>query len=71
MRAAGMALLARAQSEGMARTDIDGTDLFALAGALAWLADQPSLAARADDLFGVIASAILTNRSRATLAQNA
>ena len=62
MRAAGTRLLARAQVEGMARTDIDGADLFALVGALAWLGDQPSLAQRADHLFGVIASAILTNR---------
>ena len=63
MRAAGTRLLARAQAEGMARTDIDGADLFALVGALAWLGDQPSLARRADHLFGVIASAILTNRA--------
>jgi len=63
MRAAGARLLARAQAGGMARTDIDGTDLFALVGALAWLGDQPSLARRADHLFDVIASAILTNPS--------
>ncbi len=44
----------------MARTDIDGTDLFALIAALAWLGDQPSLAPRADHLFDVVASAILT-----------
>ncbi|MGY0064259.1 TetR/AcrR family transcriptional regulator [Streptomyces sp. LZ34] len=61
MRAAGTRLLARAQGEGMARTDIDGTDLFALAGSLAWLGDQPSLAPRVDHLFGVVVSAILTN----------
>jgi AcrR family transcriptional regulator len=60
MRAAGTRLLARAQAEGLARTDIDGTDLFALVGALAWLGDQPSLAPRVDHLFGVIASAIMT-----------
>ncbi len=59
MRAAGTRLLARAQAEGMARTDVDGTDLFALIGALAWLGDQPSFAPRADHLLGVIASAIL------------
>jgi AcrR family transcriptional regulator len=62
MRAAGARLLARAQAEGMARTDIDGADLFALVGALAWIGDQPTLASRADHLFGVIASAILTDR---------
>jgi AcrR family transcriptional regulator len=61
MRAAGTRLLTRAQAAGTARTDIDGTDLFALAGALAWLNDQPSLAPRADHLFGVIASTILTS----------
>lgn len=61
MRAAGTRLLSRAQGEGMARTDIDGTDLFALAGSLAWLSDQPALAPRADHLFDVVASAILTN----------
>jgi hypothetical protein len=41
MRAAGTQLLARAQLEGVARTDIDGTDLFPLAAALTWLGDQP------------------------------
>ncbi len=61
MRAAGTRLLDRAQAEGMARTDIDGTDLFALAGSLAWLGDQPSLAPRLDHLFGVVASAILSS----------
>ncbi|MEV7523186.1 helix-turn-helix domain-containing protein [Streptomyces sp. NPDC091371] len=59
MRAAGTHLLARAQAAGTARTDIDGTDLFALVAALAWLGDQPPLAPRADHLFEVVASAIL------------
>jgi AcrR family transcriptional regulator len=62
MRAAGTRLLARAQAAGVARPDIDGTDLFALLGALAWLRDQPSLSTRADHLFDVIAGAILTER---------
>ncbi|MFC8194390.1 TetR/AcrR family transcriptional regulator [Streptomyces sp. NPDC060006] len=61
LRAAGARLLARAQAVGAARSDIDGTDLFALIAALAWLGDQPSLAPRADHLFDVVASAILTN----------
>lgn len=61
MRAAGTHLLTRAQAQGLARGDIDGTDLFALAGSLAWLSDQPSLAARADHLFEVVTSALLTN----------
>ncbi|MBI0380271.1 TetR/AcrR family transcriptional regulator [Streptomyces albiflaviniger] len=60
LRAAGTRLLTRAQDAGVARTDIDGTDLFALIAALAWLGDQPSLAPRADHLFDVVASAILT-----------
>jgi hypothetical protein len=47
MRAAGTRLLARAQAERAARADIDGTDLCALIGALAWLSDQPLLAPRA------------------------
>ncbi len=63
MRAAGTRLLTRAQAAGAARTDVDGTDLFALVGALAWLNDQPSSAPRADHLFDVIASAILTSRA--------
>lgn len=59
MRAAGTRLLALAQAEGLARADIDGGDLFALVGALAWLGDQPALASRAEHLFGVITGAIL------------
>ncbi len=62
MKAAGTALLVRAQAEGKARTDIDGTDLFALVSALAWLHDQPSFASRADHLSDVIADAILSGR---------
>lgn len=61
LRAAGARLLTRAQAVGAARTDIDGSDLFALIAALAWLGDQPSLAPRADHLFRVVASAILTS----------
>lgn len=59
LRAAGARLLTRAQAAGMARSDIDGSDLFALIAALAWIGDQPSLAPRADHLFDVVASAIL------------
>jgi AcrR family transcriptional regulator len=69
MRAAGARLLTRAQAAGRARTDIDGADLFALVGALAWLGDQPSLAPRADHLFGVIASSILTNRANSEVSR--
>lgn len=63
VHAAGARLLLRAQAEGTARADIDGVDLFALMSALGWLVDQPSFAPRADHLFQVVASAILTNRS--------
>lgn len=59
MKAAGTNLLVRAQAERAARADIDGTDLFALISALAWLHDQPSFATRADHLTNVIAGAIL------------
>ncbi|WP_018548358.1 TetR/AcrR family transcriptional regulator [Streptomyces sp. LaPpAH-108] len=61
LRAAGARLLARAQSSGTARPDLDGTDLFALIAALAWLGDQPALAPRADHLFEVVAGAILVS----------
>jgi AcrR family transcriptional regulator len=60
---AGTRALERAHAAGIARADIDGTDLFALVASLAWLYDQPSLAPRADHLFGVISSAILTSRA--------
>lgn len=61
LRAAGARLLVRAQAAGIARADLDGTELFALVAALAWLSDQPSLAPRADHLFEVVTSAILTH----------
>jgi AcrR family transcriptional regulator len=63
LRSACTQLLLRAQAKGMARADIDGADLLALVAALGWLSDQPSFAPRADHLFDVVASAILTNRS--------
>ncbi|MCP3796488.1 TetR/AcrR family transcriptional regulator [Paenibacillus peoriae] len=63
LRTAGTRLLTRAQAEGLARTDMDGEDLFSLAAALAWLGDQPSSAPRAEHHFNIIASAILTNRA--------
>ncbi|MFH1804949.1 MAG: helix-turn-helix domain-containing protein [Pseudomonadota bacterium] len=65
MKAAGTRLLIRAQEKGLARTDINGADLFALVSALAWLGDQPASASRAGHLFGVMTSAILTNPSGA------
>lgn len=71
MRAAGTRLLTRAQAAGVARTDLDGTDLFALVGALAWLSDQPLLAPRADHLIGVVADAILTDRALTEVGEDA
>lgn len=64
VRSAGARLLARAQTEGTARADVDGVDLFGLIGALGWLGEQPSFAPRADHLFDVVVSAILPNTSR-------
>ena len=64
VHSAGARLLLRAQAEGTARADMNGDDLFALMSALGWLVDQPSFAPRADHLFHLIASAILTNRSK-------
>lgn len=60
LRAAGARLLSRAQDTGVARTDLDGIDLFALIAALAWLNDQAATAPRADHLLGIITEAILT-----------
>ena len=62
MKAAGARLLARAQAQDLARADVDGADLFALVGALAWLHDQPSLAPRFDHLFQLIARTITSGR---------
>lgn len=59
LRGSGAHLLARAQAEGKARPDLDGTDLLALVSALAWLNDQASFAPRVDHLFGLIADAVL------------
>jgi AcrR family transcriptional regulator len=59
LKDAGTRLLNRAQIAGVARSDIDGVDLFALVAAIAWLYDQPSMAPRADHLLAVIASAVL------------
>jgi AcrR family transcriptional regulator len=64
LRASGTRLLVRAQAKGLARSDMDGNDLFALISALAWLADQPPLVPRADHLFDVISSAILTKQRK-------
>ena len=66
MRSAGARLLLRAQTEGTARVDMDGSDLLAFIAALAWLGDQPSFAPRTDHLLDIVASAILTKARSAT-----
>lgn len=63
VHSASARLLLRAQAEGTARTDMNGDDLFGLMAALGWLVDLPSFAPRADHLFHIMASAILTNPS--------
>ncbi|WP_375382259.1 TetR/AcrR family transcriptional regulator [uncultured Sphingomonas sp.] len=59
MKDAGTRLLLRAQAEGTVRSDLDGADLFALVGALAWVTDQPVLTQRSDHIFMIITDAIL------------
>lgn len=59
LSAAGAALLACAQADGKARTDLNGLELFDLIAALAWLREQPSHAPRSDRLFSLIADVIL------------
>ncbi|MER7913120.1 MULTISPECIES: helix-turn-helix domain-containing protein [unclassified Streptomyces] len=55
MRAAAGRLLRAAQDDGRIRPDVDGTDLFALANAVSWAADQaPSLAARREHLLALV-----------------
>ncbi|MFD0151732.1 TetR/AcrR family transcriptional regulator [Streptomyces sp. NPDC055721] len=55
MREAGGRLLRAGQDAGRIRPDADGTDLFALANALSWIADQaPSIAARRDHLLTLV-----------------
>ncbi|EGX99746.1 transcriptional regulator, TetR family [Nitrospirillum viridazoti Y2] len=60
VHSAGARLLLRAQSQGTARADMNGDDLFALITALGWAVDQPSFTARADHLVHLVTSAILT-----------
>lgn len=62
VHSASARLLARAQSDGSARSDMNGDDLFALMTALGWAIDQPSFASRADQLVRLITDAVLTER---------
>lgn len=64
LKESGARLLSRAQADGKARSDINGTDLLALVSALAWLNDQPPFAARVEHLFELISAAILAPQSR-------
>ena len=70
LRSAGTRLLLRAQANGVARSDIDGIDLFALIGALGWVGYQPSFAPRADHLLDIIVGAILTRGSTSAVSYN-
>ncbi|MFC6644578.1 TetR/AcrR family transcriptional regulator [Granulicella cerasi] len=69
IHSASARLLLRAQKAGTARADMNGDDLFALMTALGWAVDQPSFAPRADQLFHIIASAILTSQTSNDLPQ--
>lgn len=59
VRSAGARLLEHAQSEGTARNDLDGADLFALMAAFGWLGDQSSFRPQAEHLARIVADAIL------------
>jgi hypothetical protein len=51
MRKAAARLLENAQKAGAIRTDVDGTDLFALVSAVCWIGDQAAtIAARREHL---------------------
>ena len=71
VHSASARLLLRAQTEGTARTDMNGDDLFALMTALGWAVDQPSFAPRADHLFHIMSSAILIKPSNDGAAKRA
>jgi AcrR family transcriptional regulator len=59
MRASGERLLRRAQADHHVRSDVDGTDVLALAYALAWIGEQaPPLAARTDHLISLVIDAL-------------
>jgi AcrR family transcriptional regulator len=54
MHEAAAGLLHRAQEKGQVRSDVTGTDLFAVVNALAWITEQvPDVATRRDHLFAV------------------
>ena len=59
MRAAGGCLLDRAQKAGVARSDLDGEELFVLAGGMAWTCGQVSSPAQRQHVLDVQLGAIL------------
>jgi AcrR family transcriptional regulator len=59
MRDAGTRLLEKAQSDGVARGDINGSDLFALIAAAGWLCDQPAFSDRSKHLTTIIARTVI------------
>lgn len=63
LRKAGERLLNRAQTEGTARGDMQGSDLFALIGALGWISDQDTFKPRVEYLLDIISDAILVRHS--------
>ncbi|MFG1649490.1 TetR/AcrR family transcriptional regulator [Micromonospora sp. NPDC049275] len=63
MREAGTQLLARAQGAGDIRSDVDGTDLFALVNAVGWVAEQdPTLADRREKMLALVIDALAFRR---------
>ncbi|MBB4010534.1 TetR/AcrR family transcriptional regulator [Allorhizobium taibaishanense] len=62
LRKAGERLLKRAQAQGVARSDMEGSDLFALIGALGWMNDQAPFKPRAEYLFEVVSNAIMVRQ---------
>jgi AcrR family transcriptional regulator len=59
LRLAGARILSCAQADGTARSDVDGGDLLALIGALAWTGGQPAFAQRADHLLSLVSHMLL------------
>lgn len=58
VRTVGARLLERAQTEGSARPDVNGLDLFALMGGLGWISNQSTFAPRSGYLTEVVTKAI-------------
>ncbi|HEY0240931.1 MAG TPA: helix-turn-helix domain-containing protein [Friedmanniella sp.] len=65
MRTSGADLLVRAQEAGAVRRDLDGTDLFLLAGGIAWTYGQGRTTPQRAHLLDVQLEALLAQRSSA------